>query len=268
MKRGYITSTVILMFIWMIILFNSFMAEASRITEKYYEYEHQGQVMEAFAAWDGSMEGKRPGVIVVHEWNGINPQILEKCRMLAEFGYLAFAADIYGKGIRPETREESARQAGIYRKNRELMRGRANAALTEIRKLPQVDGARIATMGYCFGGGVALEHARSGADIKGAVSFHGNLDTPDPADAENIQASVLVLHGAADPYVPMEQVMDFSKEMEEGGVDWQLVMYGHAVHSFTNPEAGNDPSRGSAYDSKANRRSWEAMMLFFQEIFR
>ncbi len=241
--------------------------EASMIKEKYHEYSHKGTVLEGFVAWDEELEGKRPGIIVVHEWNGINPQIIQRCRMLAELGYVAFAADIYGKGVRPENSEESARQATIYRKDRTLMRERVNAALAEIIILPQVYPDRIATIGYCFGGGVALEQARSGSDILGAVSFHGNLDTPDPKDAGNIKAKILVLHGAADPHVPMEQVMDFHKEMEEGGVDWQLVMYGHAVHSFTNPGAGDDPSRGSAYNRDADRRSWEAMNLFFEEIF-
>ena len=241
--------------------------EASLIKEKYHEYSHKETVLEGFVAWDEELEGKRPGIIVVHEWNGINPQILERYRMLAELGYVAFAADIYGKGVRPSNREESARQAGIYRKDRVLMRERAKAALAEIKKLPQVYPDRIATIGYCFGGGVALEHARSGSDILGAVSFHGNLDTPDSKDAGNIKAKILVLHGAADPHVPMEQVMDFRKEMEDAGVDWQLIMYGHAVHSFTNPGAGDDPSMGSAYNADADRRSWEAMNLFFEEIF-
>lgn len=231
------------------------------------EYEHQGTVCQGFVAYDEVLEGKRPGVIVIHEWNGINPQILERCRMLAKLGYVAFAADIYGKGIRPATAKESAQQAGIYRADRALMRARANAALEEIRKLPQVDPEKIAVMGYCFGGGVALEQARSGAAILGAVSFHGNLDTPAPEDAKNIRGKILVLHGAADPHVPLEQVLAFREEMETAGVDWQLVMYGHAVHSFTNPGAGDDPSRGAAYNEKADHRSWEAMKTFFAEIF-
>lgn len=241
--------------------------EASMINEKYHEYSHDGTVLEGFIAWDEEIEGKRPGVIVIHEWNGINPQILQRCRMLAELGYFAFAADIYGKGVRPKNREESAKQATVYRKDRALMRERANTALKEIRKLAQVDPERIATIGYCFGGGVALEQARSGADTRGAVSFHGNLDTPNPKDAENISAKVLVLHGVADPHVPMEQVIDFRREMEEAGVDWQLIMYGHAVHSFTNPGAGDDPSSGVAYNADADHRSWGAMKLFFEELF-
>jgi dienelactone hydrolase len=122
-------------------------------------------------------------------------------------------------------------------------------------------------MGYCFGGGVALELARSGADISGVVSFHGNLDTPDPLDAQNIKAKVLVCHGANDPYVKSEQVLAFQDEMRAAHVDWQMIIYGNAVHSFTNPDSGNDPSAGAAYNEKADRRSWQAMRIFFNEIF-
>ena len=241
--------------------------EGAMINEEYVEYLHEGAVLEGFVCYDESMEGIRPGVIVISEWTGINEYTLERCRMLAEFGYVAFAADIYGKGVRPSSREEASRQATIYRSDRPLMRARINAALAEIRKHPMTDTARIATIGYCFGGGAALEHARSGADILGAVSFHGNLDTPDPKDAEKIKASILVLHGASDPLVPMSQVESFRDEMDRAGVDWQLVMYGGAVHSFTNPSSGSDPSGGVAYDQLADIRSWEAMMLFFEEIF-
>lgn len=243
------------------LLFAASGGEAGMIREEYVEYRQKDAILEGFVCYDETMEGIRPGIIVVHEWTGINEYILERCRMLAEFGYVAFAADIYGKGVRPQAREEASRQASIYRGDRKLMRDRVNAALGEIRKHPMTDTSRIATIGYCFGGGVALEHARSGADILGAVSFHGNLDTPDPGDAKNIRASILVLHGAADPVVPMDQVDAFRQEMDGAGVDWQLVMYGGAVHSFTNP------SSGTSYDPRADMRSWEAMMLFFEEIF-
>lgn len=267
MNRRIFTLIILVAIVLVMLLATASGGGATMINEKYHEYTHNGTVLEGFIAWDEDIEGERPGIIVVHEWNGINPQILQRCRMLAELGYFAFAADIYGKGVRPQNREESAKQATIYRKDRSLMRARINAALDEIRKFPRVYTDRIATMGYCFGGGVALEQARSGVDIQGAVSFHGNLDTPDLKDAGNITAKILVLHGAADPHVPMEQVMTFRKEMEDAGVDWQLVMYGHAVHSFTNPGAGDDPSSGSAYDEKADLRSWEAMISFFEELF-
>jgi dienelactone hydrolase len=267
MNRRIFTLMILVAIVLVMLLATASGGGAAMIKEQYHEYSHNGTVLEGFAAWDEDVEGKRPGIIVVHEWNGINPQILQRCRMLAELGYFAFAADIYGKGVRPQNPEESAKQATLYRKDRVLMRARANAALDEIRKFPQVYPDKVATMGYCFGGGVALEQARSGADIVGALSFHGNLDTPDLTDAGNIKAKILVLHGAADPYVPIEQVMTFRKEMEEAGVDWQLVMYGHAVHSFTNPGAGDDPSKGAAYNEKADSRSWEAMISFFEELF-
>lgn len=267
MNRRILTLMILVAIVFVMLLATASGGGAAMIKEQYHEYSHNGTVLEGFVAWDEDIEGKRPGIIVVHEWNGINPQILQRCRMLAELGYFAFAADIYGKGVRPQNPEESAKQATLYRKDRALMRARANAALDEIRKFPQVYPDKVATMGYCFGGGVALEQARSGADIVGALSFHGNLDTPDLTDANNIKAKILVLHGAADPYVPIEQVMTFRKEMEEAGVDWQLVMYGHAVHSFTNPGAGDDPSKGAAYNEKADSRSWEAMISFFEELF-
>lgn len=238
------------------------------VSEMFLEYEHEGTICEGFVVYSATRVGRRPGVIVIHEWNGITPQVMNRCRKLAGLGYVAFAADIYGKGIRPATREEAAKQARIYRENRALMRGRAKASLAAIRRLPQVDPAQIAVMGYCFGGGVALELARSGADVLGVVSFHGNLDTPVPEDARNIRAKVLILHGAADPHVPMNQVQGFHREMETADTtDWQLVMYGHAVHSFTNPQAGDDPADGTAYNEKADRRSWEAMKAFFEEVF-
>jgi dienelactone hydrolase len=179
---------------------------------------------------------------------------------------VAFAADIYGKGIRPKNIEESGKQATIYRQDRKLLRERVKAALHVLQKYPLTDSKRIAAIGYCFGGGTVLELARSGVNISGVVSFHGNLDTPNPNDAKNIKAKVLVLHGADDPYVPEEQVQDFAREMRLGNVDWQLISYGGVLHSFTNPEAKNNP-KGALYNPIADQRSWQAMRQFFAEIF-
>jgi dienelactone hydrolase len=130
-----------------------------------------------------------------------------------------------------------------------------------------VDGKRLAAIGYCFGGTTVLELARSGAEVRGVVSFHGGLDTPNPGDAKNIKGAVLALHGADDPHVPPRQVAAFEEEMRSAGVDWQMIVYGGAVHGFTNPANGSNPSTGVAYDEKADRRSWEAMRSFFTEIF-
>jgi dienelactone hydrolase len=216
----------------------------------------------------GTPGAKRPGVLVVHDWSGLGPYAKSRAEQLADSGYVALAVDIYGQGIRPTSPEECAKQAGIYKADRALMRARAQAGLTALLANPMVDPARVAAIGYCFGGGVALELARSGAPLAGVVSFHGTLDTPNPADAAKIKGKVLVCHGGDDPFVSPDQVAAFEKEMREAGVDWQLNVYGGAVHSFSNPKAGSDPKTGSAYNASADRRSWEAMTEFFREIFR
>jgi len=232
------------------------------------EYTDGNTVLEGYLAYDDATMEKRPAVLIVHEWTGIGPYVKKRAEQLAELGYVAFAVDIYGKGVRPANPQEAAKQAGIYRADRQLMRRRAIAGLEQVKKCSMVDPNRIAAIGYCFGGGVVLELARSGADVKGVVSFHGNLDTPNPQDARNIKAKVLVLHGADDPHVSGEQIAAFQKEMRDAKVDWQFVSYGNAVHSFSNPEAGADPSKGAAYNKEADMRSWEAMKAFFKDIFR
>jgi len=238
------------------------------VQTKVVEYNHGETILEGFLAWDDSSDDVRPGVLVVHEWTGLNDYTRMRCRQLAEMGYVAFAVDVYGRGIRPETSAEAAKQAGIYRSDRALMRTRVTAGLDVLLKNEFCDRNRVAAIGYCFGGGTVLELARSGAAIAGVVSFHGNLDTPDPAIAKNIRCKVLICHGADDPHVPSEQVEAFHKEMRAAHVDYQLIAYGGAVHSFTNPNSGNDPSRGAAYNAVADRRSWSHMKLFFAELFK
>jgi len=230
-------------------------------------YNDDGVELEGFLAWDNSFSGQRPGVLVVHEWTGLNDYTKSRCRQLAGMGFVAFAVDMYGKGIRPQNREEAAQQATIYRSDRPLMRRRVRAGLEVLLNNELCDTKRVAAIGYCFGGGTVLELARSGADISGVVSFHGNLDTPDPSVAKNIKCKILVCHGADDPHVPFEQVEAFFKEMRAAGVDFQFIAYSGAVHSFTNPSAGDDPSRGAAYNAVADRRSWAHMKLFFAELF-
>jgi dienelactone hydrolase len=242
--------------------------EGAKMVNKTVEYRQGDTVLEGYLAYDDTFAGKRPGVLVVHEWNGLGDYVKKRANQLARLGYVAFCADIYGKGIRPDTVEAAAKEAAKYRgADRSLLRARAQAGLDELRRQPMVDADRLAAIGYCFGGTAVLELARSGADMRGVVSFHGGLDTPNPADAKKIRAKVLVLHGADDPHVPPSQVAAFEDEMRKGGVDWQMVIYGGAVHSFTNPDSGSDPSKGVAYNEKADRRSWEAMKVFFAEIF-
>ena len=232
------------------------------------EYKQGNTVLEGYLAYDDEIKGKRPGVMIVHEWTGIGPYVQQRARQLAKLGYVAFAADIYGKGVRPKNEKEAAAQAKIYRSDRQLMRDRAQAGLRVLQQNQLTERNKIAAIGYCFGGGTVLELARSGADVTGVVSFHGNLDTPNPKDAQNIKANVLVLHGGADPLVPMEQVTAFYNEMNQADVDWKMIVYGNAVHSFTNPEAGNDLKDGVAYNAEADRESWAATQRFFAEIFQ
>ena len=249
-----------------LLIFAGFNAEAAVRTQTV-EYKQGDTVLEGYLAYDDSFNGQRPGVLIVHDWTGVGPYVKKRAEQIAALGYVGFAADIYGKGIRPKDAKEASAQAGIYRADRKLMRERAQAGLVELRKFKFVDPRRIAAMGYCFGGGVVLELARSGADIEGVVSFHGTLDTPNPQDAQNIKAKVLVCHGADDPYVKPEQVLAFQNEMRAARVDWQMMIYGNAVHAFTIPGSGNDPSTGAAYNEKADKRSWELMKSFFKEIF-
>lgn len=238
-----------------------------KIITEYVQYKDGDVLLEGYIAYDGTISGERPAVLVVHDWMGVGDFVKSKCEELAKLGYFAFAADIYGKENTPKSREDAGKQAGIYKQDRELMRKRVNLALEELKKNKLVIKDKIASIGYCFGGTVSLELARSGADIKGAVSFHGGLETPNLNDAKNIKSKVLALHGADDPFVPEEQILTFQKEMREANVDWQFISYSGAVHSFTNPNSGNDNSKGAAYNEKADKRSWKAMKLFFDEIF-
>ena len=238
------------------------------VVGKTVEYRQGGTVLEGYLAYDDTIKGRRPGVLVIHEWGGLGAYEKKRADQLAKLGYVAFAADIYGKGVRPAGPELAAKEAAKYRgSDRSLIRARGAAGLEKLAGLPQVDPERLAVIGYCFGGTAALELARSGARLRGTVSFHGGLNTPDASDAKNIRGKVFVLHGADDPHVKQPEVEAFQQEMRQAKVDWQMVYYGGAVHSFSNPKSGNDPSKGSAYDEKADRRSWEAMKQFFREIF-
>jgi dienelactone hydrolase len=243
-------------------------AATAEITSRAVDYKEGSTVLEGYLAYDAAGPARRPGVLVVHDWLGVSKNTRARVDQLAKLGYVAFAADVYGKGVRAEGAKEASALAGKYKGDRALLRARMRAALDELRRQPGVDPAHVAVIGYCFGGTAALELARSGADVAGVVTFHGGLDTPTPGDAKQIKAKVLALHGADDPFVPPEQVKAFEDEMRAGGVDWQLVKYSGAVHSFTIPDAGNDNSKGAAYNATADRRSWEAMKTFFAEVLK
>ncbi len=244
------------------------MSAEADVVSSVVEYRQGNTVLQGLSVFDTAFKGRRPGVLVVHQWMGVGDYEKKRAEMLARLGYNVLAADIYGKGIRPSNAKEARAQAGIYTSNRALMRERARAGLELLAQHEFTDPRHIAAIGYCFGGTTVLELARSGAAIAGVVSFHGGLTTPNPDDAKNIKAKVLALQGADDPFVPPADVAAFEDEMRRGRVDWQLILYGGAVHAFTDWNAGNDNSTGVAYNERADRRSWEAMKQFFAELFK
>lgn len=224
------------------------------------DIEHAGYV-----AYPDSGE-RHPAVLVVHEWMGLGPYAKRRAEELAALGYVALAADMYGGGrVAKDVKEAQALSGALKQGDRAEMRRRAAAALAALKAFRLTDTNRVAAIGYCFGGTTVLELARAGADLEGVVSFHGGLDTAAPAAPGAIRAAVLACHGADDPYVPKSEVEGFQDEMRKAGVDWQFIAYSGAVHSFTNPDAGNDPARGAAYNARADRRSWALMQSFLRE---
>jgi len=222
--------------------------------------------LEGYLAYDDAVEGKRPGVLVVHEWWGLGEHARDTARKLAELGYVAFAADMYGKGKLTTDRTVAAKWAGELRGTPKI-RTRAAAGLAVLAANPRADTGRLAAIGFCFGGTTVLELAYSGAKLAGVVSFHGGLVPATEEDQKRLHAKFLILHGADDPGVKPDVIAATQDALRKAKADWQMIYYGGAVHSFTNPAAGNDNSRGAAYNPTAARRSWEHMKLFLAEIF-
>lgn len=231
------------------------------------EYKHGDVVLEGFLAWDAALTGRRPAVVIVHEWKGRGANVERRAKEIAKLGYVGFAIDMYGKGVHAKDNAEASRLSGALMSDRTKMRERAGAGLDRLKKVEVVDASRIAAMGYCFGGTTVLELARGGYDVVAVASFHGNL-SGSQTESKPIKASVAVFHGDADPHVGPKMVAAFREEMNKAKADWFLVSYGGAVHGFTVKEAGDDPSTGMAYDAKADRRSWETLKAFLAESFR
>ena len=211
--------------------------------------------------------GKRPGVVVVHEAWGLGAQVQRRAKMLAQLGFVALAADIFGDRYIPKDPPDGMARIGIWLNDRPALRRRAAAAVTALQGHAMCDG-RIAVIGYCFGGSTALEVARAGtAGVLGVVSFHGALPTPNPAGKGEVTAKILACHGAEDPLVPHAALVDFLDEMAKAGADCQTICYTGAAHSFTNPDADGSINPGIHYEEKADRRSWAAMQAHFAEVF-
>jgi dienelactone hydrolase len=229
------------------------------------EYRDGDVNLHGFLAYDDQLSGKRPGVLVMPEAFGLGDHARQSADRLAALGYVALAGDPYGNGFLAKDLQEAMGVAMPLRDDPVKFRQRARVALDTLAALPQVDASRLAMIGYCMGGSFCLELARDGAPLKGVVSFHGALETKRPAQPGQVKAKVLVCHGADDPLVPPAAVSTFTEEMAKAGADWQFISYGGTVHSFTNPAAGGMP--GLAYNAQSDKRSWQAMRAFFDEIF-
>ena len=232
------------------------------------EYKHGDVVLEGYLVYDNLLKSKRPGILLVHEWWGNNKYAKDRAEQLVNLGYVVFVLDMYGKGVVTDKAKEAKELSTQFYEDRQLMRDRASTGLEILKDFKKVDPNKLGVMGYCFGGTVALELARSGADLDAVVSFHGGLATPDSAGANNIRGDVLVLHGADDPFVPKAEVDKFVEDMNKAGITWQLNQYSGAMHAFSNPEANIYKLDGVAYNYKADKRSWEAMRTFFYDIFK
>jgi len=216
----------------------------------------------------GDLQESYPTVLVIHQWKGLTDNEKMRAEMLSRQCYNAFAIDMYGKDIRPKTQEEAGADSSKYKNNPKLALSRMNAALNYLNVRPHIDTENIAAIGYCFGGGMALELARSGADIKAAISFHGTLtSTIENYEGSNVKANILVHHGNEDPYVPHAGVGNFKKEMTEHKVKYEFVGYSDAVHAFTQIESGTDNSKGAAYNLNADRESWASTLKFLENEF-
>lgn len=227
------------------------------------KYQDAGTQLEGYLV---KTRPNAPGVVIIHQWMGLTPHEKKSANKLAALGFNVLAADIYGTGIRPKDTQEAAKLAGSYKKDYKLFQSRIEAAIKELVK-QGADSSRIAVMGYCFGGTGAIEAARGLLPVAGAISFHGSLLKDKVRKNGPIKTKVLVLHGADDPFETEAEIKDFQQEMREAKADWEMIYYANAVHAFTQVEAGNDNSKGAAYNALADKRSWERLRLFLNEIF-
>jgi dienelactone hydrolase len=236
------------------------------IQSRVIDYNDGGKTFEGYMAWDDRTQAPRPGVLISHAWAGAGDFECEKARALAALDYVGFCVDLYGKGIRGTTNEENARLMQPLLDDRKLLQQRLAKSLQTARAQPEVDEAAVAAMGFCFGGLCVLDLARTGADIRGAVSFHGLFHPPGNTAGTKIKAKVLALHGWDDPMARPEHVVALGDELTAAGADWQIHAYGNTRHAFTNPQA-NMPEHGLQYNAVADRRSWRALLNFLEEIF-
>jgi dienelactone hydrolase len=229
------------------------------------EYQHADNTYEGMLAWDDSVAGPRPGVAIAHAWAGRTEFEQDKAVALAQLGYAGFALDVFGKGVRGDGKEQCSALIAPFLEDRPALQALAKLGLEVMGQQPEVDAGCTAAIGFCFGGLTVLDLARSGADVRAVVSFHGLFNPPGNTAGRPINAKVLCLHGYDDPMVPPDSVLALASELSAAGADWQLHAYGNTVHAFTNP-AANDPDFGAVYQADADRRSWLALTNFLDEV--
>jgi dienelactone hydrolase len=238
------------------------------VQSKAVTYDDHGTKLTGYLYWDDAKAGKRPGVVVYHEWWGLNDYAKKRARMLAELGYVAFAADMYGDGKVTETPDQARQWMQQVTVDVDLWRERADLGLAQLKATDLVDTQKLAAIGYCFGGGTVLQMAYGGADLKGVVSFHGSLPAAPEEAKGRIKPKILALHGQADAMIPPELVQNFETKATAADANWELVSYGGVRHGFTNPDAGKAGIPNLKYDAQADARSWARMKDFFAEIFQ
>jgi len=239
----------------------------ARVQSKAVPYTIGQSSYEGFLAWDDSIEGKRPGILVVHEWWGLNEYARSRAEQLAALGYVALAVDMYGKGKVTTHPEKASEWAKLTTSNVDEWLRRAQEGLKFLRADPKVDPTRLAAIGYCFGGATVMQLVYGGAPVKGVVSFHGSLPLPQSSQSIHHSAKVLIAHGDADPFLTSDHIEQFKTALDTAGIDWQMVLYSGAQHSFTNPGADQYGLKGAKYHKKADQRSWIHMKQFFDELF-
>ncbi len=240
----------------------------AEVRTKPIEYRQGNTVLQGFLAWDDAAKGKRPGVLVVHEWWGHNQHARNQAIRLAEAGYVGFALDMYGKGKVTTHPQDAKAFVMEATKDPQVTAARFDAAVRVLKGQPQVDPGKIGAVGYCFGGGVALNMARAGEPLAGVATFHGSLAPSGPlAQPGKVKARILVQTGGSDPNIPQSAVEAFEKEMKDAGVDARVIVYPEAKHSFTNPDADKVGMPALAYDARADRESWAEAVMFFRQVF-
>lgn len=249
-------------------IFLSTLSEAAIKTKKI-EYRSDGITLEGFLAAPLDQKKKlRPAILIVHDWMGPSAFTRKKAEQLADEGYIAMAVDIYGRDLRPKNEEQAKEASSKFFNDRALFRKRIRAAYDALIKMDAVNAKKVVVMGYCFGGTGALELARSSVPLAGTVSFHGILTNSNPEDSTPIKGPVLILQGQEDPFVTPDQVQAFKDEMNKRHAEYEVIEYPDAVHAFTNPNAGNDKSKGTAYNSKADRESWQEFEKFLSKVMQ